>query len=110
MYVIQNAIKNVGRNKGRNILMAVIIFAIMLTTAVSIIINTTTGTIIEDYKSRFGSEVNITFDTNQTIPMSEYKPLSEISIQLKAEAVLKIMVISLILAGASSLVGIMIFE
>lgn len=76
MYVIKNAIKNVGRNKGRNILMAVIIFAIILTTAVSIIINTTTGTIIEDYKSRFGSEVNITFDTNQTIPMSEYKPLT----------------------------------
>ncbi len=76
MYVIKNAIKNVGRNKGRNILTAVIIFAIILTTAVSIIINTTTKTIIEDYKSRFGSEVNITFDTSKTIPMSEYKPLT----------------------------------
>lgn len=76
MYVIKNAIKNIGRNKGRNILTAVIIFAIILTTAISVIINTTTKTIIKDYKSRFGSEVNITFDTGKTIPMSEYKPLT----------------------------------
>ena len=76
MYIIKNAIKNISRNKGRNILTAVIIFAIILTTAVSIIINTTTKTIIEDYKSRFGSEVNITFDTSKTIPTSEYKPLT----------------------------------
>ncbi len=62
MYIIQNAIKNIGRNKGRNILMGIIIFAILLTSAVSIIINTTTGAIIADYKNRFGSEVFINVD------------------------------------------------
>lgn len=76
MYIISNAIKNIARNKGRNILMAVIIFAIVLTTAVSIIINATTSSIIRDYKLRFGAEVNITFDTSKTIPMSEYHPLT----------------------------------
>jgi putative ABC transport system permease protein len=59
MYILKNAVKNIGRNKGRNILMAVIIFAIILTTTVSIIINTTTAAIIKDYKARFGSEVSI---------------------------------------------------
>ncbi len=62
MYIITNAIKNLGRNKGRNILIGIIIFAILLTSAVSIIINTTTGAIIEDYKNRFGSEVFINVD------------------------------------------------
>ncbi len=71
MYIIRNAIKNLGRNKGRNILTATIIFAIILATAVSIIINTTTSTIIEDYKSRFGSKVNIEFDVLHPVPTDE---------------------------------------
>ena len=71
MYIIKNALKNLGRNKGRNILMAVIILAIILTTAVSIIINTTTSAIIEDYKSRFGSEVNIEFDESHPVQIED---------------------------------------
>ena len=63
MYIITNAIKNIGRNKGRNSLMAIILFAIILTTAVSIIINTTTSVIIKDYKARFGAEVSISADS-----------------------------------------------
>lgn len=65
MYIIANAVKNIGRNKGRNSLMAIIIFAIILTTAVSIIINTTTTAIIRDYKSRFGAEVSISADSQK---------------------------------------------
>lgn len=65
MYIIANAVKNIGRNKGRNILMAIIVFAIILTTAVSIIINTTTSAIITDYKSRFGAEVSISADSTK---------------------------------------------
>lgn len=76
MYIIKNAVKNIGRNKGRNILMAVIIFAIILTTAVSIIINTTTAEIIKDYKTRFGSEVSITYDYTNMDAVTEYRPLT----------------------------------
>jgi putative ABC transport system permease protein len=76
MYIIKNAIKNIGRNKGRNILTAIIIFAIILTIVVSITINTTTSKIIEDYKSRFGSEVSIVVDENKLLYGMEYKPLT----------------------------------
>ncbi len=62
MYIIKNAIKNIARNKGRNIFIAIIIFTIIATSVVAIIINSTTRAIIEDYKSRFGSEVNISMD------------------------------------------------
>ena len=63
MYIIKNSVKNIIRNKGRNGLMAVIILAIILATAVSIIINTTTAAIIKDYKARFGAEVSINPDS-----------------------------------------------
>jgi putative ABC transport system permease protein len=62
VFIIQNAIKNLGRNKGRNILMGVIVLAIILTTSVSLIINTTAAAVIKDYKERFGSQVYINLD------------------------------------------------
>ena len=62
MYIFQNALKNVVRNKGRNILLATIIFAVIVTTVVTLMINNTTSGIINDYKERFGSQVNISPD------------------------------------------------
>ena len=62
MYIFGNALKNVARNRGRNILLAAIIFAIIVTTVVTLMINNTTSGIIDDYKTRFGSQVNISPD------------------------------------------------
>ncbi len=76
MYIFRNAVKNIGRNKGRNILMAVIIFSIILTTAVSIIINTTTSAIIKDYKARFGAKTSITYDFNKATSNTRYTELT----------------------------------
>lgn len=82
MYIIKNAIKNLERNKGRNGISAIIILAIVFTTAVSLIINTTTYSIIEDYKTRFGSEVSIRLDTEKLMSgsssgeMTDFKPIT----------------------------------
>jgi putative ABC transport system permease protein len=65
MFIIKNALQNLVRNRGRNILLAVIIFAIIATTAVTLIINNTANGIIKDYEFRFGSRVNIVPDTAQ---------------------------------------------
>ena len=62
MYIFGNALKNVVRNRGRNILLAAIIFSIIVTTVVTLMINNTTSGIIDDYKTRFGSQVNISPD------------------------------------------------
>ena len=70
MYVIQNALKNVVRNKGRNALMGSIILAIIVTTAISLIINAASGAIIEDYKAQFGTRVYINPDTTRLTVMS----------------------------------------
>jgi len=65
MYVIENALLNVIKNKGRNILLSVIIFAVILSTVIGMAIYNTSASIIEDYKTRFGSEVSIAPKTQQ---------------------------------------------
>jgi ABC-type transport system, involved in lipoprotein release, permease component len=67
MYIFLNALKNVVRNKGRNFLIAVIIFAVIATTVVTLMINNTTSGVIDDYKTRFGAQVNISVDIDKFI-------------------------------------------
>ncbi|MGL4773382.1 MAG: ABC transporter permease [Clostridium sp.] len=71
MYIIKNAIKNVWRNKGRNLLIGSIILGIIVSTVVAFSINTTTDEIIEDYKNRFGSEVSIAPDMEKIMAQSQ---------------------------------------
>lgn len=59
MYILKNACKNLTRNKGRNILLGVIMIAILSCAAISVIINTASNEIINGYKNKFGSEVFI---------------------------------------------------
>lgn len=59
MYIFKNAAKNLLRNKGRNLLLGIIMLVMLTAIAVAVIINTTTKHIIADYKSNFGSEIYI---------------------------------------------------
>lgn len=72
MYIIKNALKNLTRNKGRNILLGIIIFALILATTVALVINTTGRSIIDDYKTRFGSKVTLSVDFDKL--MADQKP------------------------------------
>jgi putative ABC transport system permease protein len=65
MYIFQNALKNIWRNKSRNLMVGAIILAIIVTTAVSITINNTAATVIDRYKAQFSSEVFITPNTQK---------------------------------------------
>lgn len=67
MYIFQNALKNIVRNRGRNILLGIIIFAIITTTVITLCINNTASGIIDDYKTRFGSEVTISPDMQKVM-------------------------------------------
>lgn len=70
MYIIQNALKNLARNKGRNLLVGIISFFLILATTIALIINSTTGKIIEDYKARFGSKVSFHVDFDKLMAES----------------------------------------
>lgn len=62
MYILKNSIKNLFRNKGRNIIVTIIILAMLTFTAISMIINSATDNVIKSYKEQFGSEVYLQYD------------------------------------------------
>jgi len=59
MYVIEHALLNLGKNKGRNILLGVIILAIITATVVALSIFNATGVVIEDTRAAMMSAVRI---------------------------------------------------
>jgi putative ABC transport system permease protein len=77
MYIITNAVKNLGRNKGRNLLLGIILLVIIVATAISIMINTTSSAIINDYKARFGSEVSLDMDYEKAIKQGQFTENNE---------------------------------
>ena len=62
MYLFTNAIKNLGRNKGRNILIAAITLAIIISTVVTLTINNAASRIVDDIRLDLGSRVSIRQD------------------------------------------------
>ncbi|WP_164998080.1 ATP-binding protein [Neobittarella massiliensis] len=74
MYIFTNALKNIWRNKGRNVLLFCVILLMILSTVVSVVINTATGNTINAYKAKFGSEVTLIRSNHkieeQNIPLS----------------------------------------
>lgn len=90
MYIFTNAIKNIGRNKGRNGLIGFIMLIIILATAISLIIHNASLQIIDGYKQKYGSEVILT-RVNAKVPsdLSEYKePNSEMYEKFSKSALL----------------------
>jgi len=73
MYLFINSIKNIGRNKGRNILIGIIMLALITVSIISLSINNTTGSIIDDFKTRFSSEVKIAPDFSNLRRVSDFK-------------------------------------
>ncbi|MDR0308970.1 MAG: ABC transporter permease [Coriobacteriales bacterium] len=71
MYIFQNALKNLIRNRGRNILIAIIVLVIIATTVVALIINNTATTVINDYKTRFSSEVSLSPDQQKLMEQAQ---------------------------------------
>ncbi|MXQ53510.1 ABC transporter permease [Shimazuella alba] len=59
MYILKNAFRNVLRNGGRNLLIGAIILAVIVTSVIALMISNTASGIIDDYKSRFGSQVQL---------------------------------------------------
>jgi len=62
MYLFTNAIKNLARNKGRNLLIAAITLAIIMSTVVTLTINNAASRVIDDIRLDLGSRVSIRQD------------------------------------------------
>lgn len=75
MYIIQNALKNLVRNKGRNILLGIIIFSMIATTVVSLAINRAASAVISEYKQQFGSEVSFQMNPEKAAKATDYRSI-----------------------------------
>lgn len=62
MYVLSNAVKNLIRNKGRNILIAAVMLAIVISTVVTLTINNAAAKVIDEIRLDIGSKVEIRQD------------------------------------------------
>ena len=62
MYLLTNAMKNLVRNKGRNILIAAITLAIIVSTVVTLTINNAAAKVIDDIRLDLGSRVEVRQD------------------------------------------------
>ena len=65
MYILTHAIKNIFRNKGRNILIASVTLAIIASGVVALTIKDASAKIIEDTRLKIASKVNIGIDLSQ---------------------------------------------
>jgi len=62
MYILLNALKNLLRNKGRYILVSVILLTVMTATTISLSVSAISDRMIEHYKDSFGVETSIMVD------------------------------------------------
>ena len=66
MYILKNALKSITRNKGRNILIGIIIIAISAACAVTLAIRQSAKTIVSAYENKNPIEASIGMNRNAT--------------------------------------------
>ena len=62
MFILKNAFISITRNKGRNILIGVIILVIACAATITLAINNTASDLISSYKNSYDKELTISFD------------------------------------------------
>ncbi|MDR2571622.1 MAG: hypothetical protein LBD23_15205, partial [Oscillospiraceae bacterium] len=84
MYIFKNAMKNLLRNKGRNILIGLVTLIIIISAVITLTINNASSKIIEDTKLDIASKVDISVDLfthgrdgRQTITVEQYISFSD---------------------------------
>jgi putative ABC transport system permease protein len=75
MFIYLNALKNLLRNKGRNILVSVILLIVMTTTTVSMSVSSMSDAMIDRYEDGFGVETNIIPDYDYIMSNQEIVPI-----------------------------------
>lgn len=72
MYILKNAITSITRNKGRNLLVGLIIMVISVAVTVTLAINNTATSLIKAYKDKYQVEAFIT--VNRENMMKDFNP------------------------------------
>ncbi len=72
MYILKNAFISITRNKGRNILIGVIILVISLACTITLAINNTANDLISSYESAYEKELTISFNRENMMKDADF--------------------------------------
>ncbi len=72
MYILKNALTSIVRNKGRNLLIGIIILVISCAVSVTLAINNSSNSLIQSYESKY--EVEATIGINRENMMQNFNP------------------------------------
>ena len=73
MFIFKNAMISITRNKGRNILIGIIILVIACASTVTLAINNTASDLINSYKSAYDKELTISFNRENMMKDVDFK-------------------------------------
>lgn len=85
MYLFQNAIRNIFRNKGRNVILSLITFLIIFAAAVSFLIGGAAKTVIGNTREQFGNQATIERNGAREPEVSDYLRYGESDLLRKTE-------------------------
>ena len=77
MYILKNALVSITRNKGRNLLIAIIVVVISCATTITLAIRSSAQNLIESYENQY--DVTATIGINRDSMRSEMKMNDDIS-------------------------------
>ena len=77
MYIFKNAFVSIVRNKGRNILIGLIILVVSLACTINLAINNTANDLIKSYESSYDKEVTISFDRDSMMKDFDFSDSSK---------------------------------
>lgn len=72
MYIFKNALTSIVRNKGRNLLIGIIIFVIAATVSIALAINNSSDSLIKSYEEKYETEA--TLGVNRNNLMQNFDP------------------------------------
>lgn len=79
MYILKNAWISITRNKGRNILIGIIVLIVATMATVALAINNTAADLINSYESAYDKEVTISFNREETMKDFDFSNHNQIS-------------------------------
>ncbi|MDD6223425.1 MAG: ABC transporter permease, partial [bacterium] len=62
MYILKNAVVSITRNKGRNILMGIIILVIACSSCITLAIRNAASKLVDSYENKYDIEATITMN------------------------------------------------
>ena len=77
MYILKNALVSITRNKGRNLLIGIIIVVISASASITLAINNSASTLIKSYQNKYDLVATIGINRENMKNMLDFKDMTD---------------------------------